>query len=103
MSNKPQHQLTGSEELKQHFEQNMLDGDKIQSGQMLSSGDVWEYLKDLQDMHTKHLARVRLEAQIEEFNLAYDSDSLELTYARERKNELAQLASMEKTEEGDKS
>lgn len=36
------------QELKQHFEANMLDGDEIQErGQMLSSASVFEYIKDL--------------------------------------------------------
>lgn len=35
--------------------------------------------------------RLALEARRDEFNLAHDSDSLELTYARERKAELDRL------------
>jgi hypothetical protein len=35
------------EELKQRFEQQMLDGDGIQRGQMLASTEVFEYVADL--------------------------------------------------------
>ena len=35
-----------TQEFKQHFEQNMLDGDKIQPGQMLSSESVFEYMRE---------------------------------------------------------
>ena len=31
-------------ELKQSFEQNLLDGDGIQAGQMIASTHVWEWL-----------------------------------------------------------
>jgi hypothetical protein len=34
-------------ELKKHFEANMLDGDEIQDGQMLSSASVFEYLTEV--------------------------------------------------------
>jgi hypothetical protein len=35
------------EELRQHFEHNMLDGDAIQVGQMLSSKEVFEYIAEV--------------------------------------------------------
>lgn len=35
------------ETLRRHFEANMLDGDAIQAGQMLSSESVFEYITEL--------------------------------------------------------
>lgn len=39
--------MAGDVELKKHFEANMLDGDEIQAGQMLSSASVFEYLAEV--------------------------------------------------------
>lgn len=39
------------EELRNHFEQNMLDGNIIQKGQMLASSEVFEYIVELLAVH----------------------------------------------------
>ena len=39
--------ILNKDELKKHFEQNMLDGDEIQGGQTLSSEHVFEYIEEL--------------------------------------------------------
>lgn len=43
------------EELKKHFEANMLDGDEIQAGQMISSESAFEYARDLLTDYKKEL------------------------------------------------
>lgn len=55
-----------SDETRKHFEANMLDGDKVQPGQMLASTEVLEYITDL-------LAKNRQAA----YDYGYDDRSLE--------------------------
>ena len=47
-----------SNNIKKHFEENMLDGDTVQDGQMLSSAAVLEYLE------AYYLPREQVEAAI---------------------------------------
>jgi hypothetical protein len=56
------------DELKRHFEANMLDGDKVQGGQMLSSEFVLEYLTDYCVLRTE-VNQKCLEARLIELDL----------------------------------
>lgn len=38
--------MTQKEHIKKHFEENMLDGDEVQGGQMISSESVLEYIEE---------------------------------------------------------
>lgn len=53
MTNKP----NTTADLKKHFEENLLDGDAIQGGQMLSSEEVFEYICDLIEVCATAAAR----------------------------------------------
>jgi len=51
-----------AEKAKEHFEQNLLDGDEVQPGQMLAATEVWGYISDLLAL----LETEKLKARIDE-------------------------------------
>lgn len=49
------------EQLRKSFEANLLDGDPIQSGQMLAASEVWEWLEESLDAYVAEAIRMAIE------------------------------------------